>query len=122
MDSLVLGESPVWLPFEYLCAHCGDLAKPREGVRSQEQRTPVRRHQRCEGSPVHEWGVYHPFLFCALLFYSLEFMQGFHLALPCFPHITCSPGSEGFKKRCLAKPCTWLWGTLHSRLSQLKND
>ena len=29
MDSLALGESPFWLPFEYLCAHRGNLAKPR---------------------------------------------------------------------------------------------
>ena len=25
------------------------------------------------------------------------------------------PGSEGLLDRCLTKPCTWLWGILHSR-------
>lgn len=36
----------MWLLFEYLCAHHGNLAKHREGVRSQEQRMPMRHHQK----------------------------------------------------------------------------
>lgn len=43
---LCSGREPVQLPFEYLHAHHGDLAKYREGVRNQKQRMPMRRHQR----------------------------------------------------------------------------
>ena len=45
MDSHALGGSPIELPFEYLRAHHGDLAKHQEDVRSQEQRMPIRHHQ-----------------------------------------------------------------------------
>ena len=51
---------------------------------------PMSCPQSCAGSSVHEQGVYHLF-FCAFLFYSLEFMQGFRSALPAFPYITSSP-------------------------------
>ena len=39
---------------------------------------------------------------------------GFPFGLTIFPsHVP--PGSEGLLDRCLTKPCTWLWGMLHSR-------
>ena len=80
----------------------------------------MRAHQRCEGSPVHEWGVYHPppFLCISLLLTGVH--SGFPFGLTVFP--SHPPGSEGLLDRCLTKPCTWLWGILHSRLSQLKNN
>ena len=63
-----------------------------------------------------------PLFFCVFLFYSLEFTQGsiqpYHLSLT--SHVP--PGSEGLLDRRLTKPCTWMWGILHSRPSYLKTD
>ena len=52
-----------------------------------------------------------PPIFCAFLFYLMEFtqwssVQPYHLFLT--SHVP--PGSEGVLDRRLTKPCTWLWG------------
>lgn len=60
-------------------------------------------------------GTCMPLLFLCISLLIDGVHTGFSFGLTIFPSYHVSPDSEGLLDRCLTKPCTWLWGILHSR-------